>query len=303
MSAQVLKKPDIAVGNFEISESFINVRDHKLCVRSCGPENGPVILFMHGIQSHAGVWEKISADLAASGYRVVAFDRRGHGHSDHCETYHLFDYISDLGAVVESITDKAFTLVGHCESSVITALYAGAFPQKISNLLFIQFPIAPRKPMDDSTKADLIATYLKKLAISNKHSVVSSIDEAAQRSIQGAPFPMPEEVALHVAQRNVKPYQGGYIWRWDPMILNYRLLYNTIDMSIVGASLAKVSAPVTFIYGNESSLMKTDKERHLAVTRDLKPGAKQVLVAGGHYPHMEADSHVLVKVILDSLGK
>lgn len=301
MSEQALES-DFITSVTNIDEYFINVRGNKICVRSCGPEEGQLILFVHGIQSHAGVWEKISKLLAEKGYRVVAMDRRGHGLSDHTQTYYLFDYVSDLNAVVRQLTDKPFTLVGHCESSLITALYAGAFPERMENLLYIQFPIAPRKPMDDMTRSELLVTFLKNLTIDNQHNVVADVQAAAERSKQGAPFPMPDDVALHVAKRNIKPQEKGYIWRWDPMILNYRLLYNTIDMSIIGTSLAKVKSPVTFIYGNESTLMETDKDRHFEVTASLNPQAKHVLVPGGHYPHMETNANILMNVIMDSFA-
>jgi pimeloyl-ACP methyl ester carboxylesterase len=285
---------------FPIEECYVSLKGRKLCVRSCGDKGNPPIVLQHGIQSHAGVWDRIGRRLAQQGFYVVMPDRRGHGKSDGFDAYHLFDYVADLNAIVRERLNKPFLLLGHCESCMITALYAGAYPETLVAAAFLQFPIPPRQAVNDITKADLVRTFLNRTTQPQVHAVLGSVQEAVQRSIEASPFPMPEDVAMHVAQRNIRRVDGGFVWRWDPEILNYRLLYNTIDMGVVSTSLAGIKSPVMFIYGNDSSLIKLDGDRHWAVTHALRPDAQQILVPGGHYPHMQSSSEVLVSILTEA---
>ena len=46
-----------------------------------GPENAPVIIFIHGFPFNKSMWDD-QIDLLKDNYRVVAYDIRGHGNSD-----------------------------------------------------------------------------------------------------------------------------------------------------------------------------------------------------------------------------
>ena len=46
-----------------------------------GPENAPVIIFIHGFPFNKSMWDD-QMDLLKDNYRVVAYDIRGHGNSD-----------------------------------------------------------------------------------------------------------------------------------------------------------------------------------------------------------------------------
>jgi len=61
----------------------------------------PVIL-IHGWPLSADSWDPIMIKLAEAGYRAVAYDRRGFGHSDHAPTGYDYDtFADDLAAVME----------------------------------------------------------------------------------------------------------------------------------------------------------------------------------------------------------
>ncbi|HTF96488.1 MAG TPA: alpha/beta hydrolase [Cellvibrio sp.] len=297
------KQSPVPFIELDFEEIDVPIKGKSLRVRRLGEDKNPPILLQHGIQSHSAVWEKLARLLHESGFQVIMPDRRGHGLSDHFDSYHLLDYVADLNHILEYFCCNSINLIGHCESSMITTLLAGARPEKINQLINIQFPIPPRVPMEETAKAGLVRTFLQKMEAPQPHQLMKDIEEVAERSIIGAPFPMPIEIALHVAKRNARAdAEGrGFTWSWDPAILNYRLLYNTFDMSIIATSLAKLSKPAVFIYGKDSTLIKTDKDRHLQVTQALCANPKQILVPGGHYPHMESHVQTLANVIVDCI--
>lgn len=294
----ITKKRDLDMTN-DFSEQAYDVGACNICVRTCGDKSNPSILLLHGLQSHAGVWSKIAVDLASNGYYVVMPDRRGHGHSGHATSYHLFDYVSDLNAIAEEYCGDGFTLVGHCESCYLVTSLAGAIPDKIKRLILIQYPVPSRVAMDVSTKTDLIGSFLKKNMTFSDQVKFKSLKDAAERSRLGAPFPMPAEIAEFVAERNIKSDSaGGYTWRWDPKILNYRLLYNTHDLDIFVESIGRLTCDVIFVHGSQSSIIDTNKERIFSYTSNLNKNAKNKMVSGGHYPHLESTFKEVVNVIL-----
>lgn len=63
-------------------------------------EGRPVIL-IHGWPLSADSWDPIMINLAEGGYRAIAYDRRGFGHSDHAKGGYDYDtFADDLAAVM-----------------------------------------------------------------------------------------------------------------------------------------------------------------------------------------------------------
>ncbi len=79
-----------------------------LNVRTTLPE-GPVqgtVLAVHGLASNARLWDAVAADLAASGWRCVAVDARGHGESPApADGYSTEQAARDLAVVLDTIVD------------------------------------------------------------------------------------------------------------------------------------------------------------------------------------------------------
>lgn len=64
---------------------------------------GPGILLLHGLTDHAGTWASTARWLSAHG-RVVGYDARGHGRSEHPDGPYTRDaYVGDAAAVIERL--------------------------------------------------------------------------------------------------------------------------------------------------------------------------------------------------------
>lgn len=84
----------------------------RLRVRVAG--EGPTVVLTHGIALTLGEWNLVAELLLADGYRVVAFDARGHGQStigSHGVSAPVM--AADLAAVLEATHATEVTLVGH----------------------------------------------------------------------------------------------------------------------------------------------------------------------------------------------
>ena len=88
--------------------------------------NGQPVVFSHGWPLSADAWEDQMVFLAASGYRCIAHDRRGHGRSSQPWNGNDMDtYADDLAALVEALDLNDAIHVGHSTGGGEVARYIG----------------------------------------------------------------------------------------------------------------------------------------------------------------------------------
>lgn len=87
---------------------------------------GPPVVFSHGWPLNADAWDEQLWFLAASGYRAIAHDRRGHGRSSQpWNGNDMNTYADDLAAVIEGLELKDAILVGHSTGGGEVTRYIG----------------------------------------------------------------------------------------------------------------------------------------------------------------------------------
>ena len=95
--------------------------------------SGQPIVFHHGWPLSADDWDAQMLFFVAHGYRVVAFDRRGHGRSSQVSDGHDMDhYASDASAVVEHLDLRKAIHIGHSTGGGEVARYVAKYgePQR-----------------------------------------------------------------------------------------------------------------------------------------------------------------------------
>ncbi|MGB3827630.1 MAG: alpha/beta hydrolase [Ornithinimicrobium sp.] len=101
----------------------------ELEVADSGGSGRPVVL-IHGWPLSHEAWADQTPALTAAGYRVVAYDRRGFGHSDKPDSGYDYDTLSDdLAAVMDSLDLSDVTLVGFSMGGGEVARYAARHGQ------------------------------------------------------------------------------------------------------------------------------------------------------------------------------
>jgi len=74
---------------------------------------GQPILFCHGWPLSADMWEYQQMFFASRGFRIIAFDRRGHGRSDQPWTGYNYDtFANDVASIIEQLNHSEVVLVG-----------------------------------------------------------------------------------------------------------------------------------------------------------------------------------------------
>jgi non-heme chloroperoxidase len=85
----------------------------KLFYNDWGSTSAPPVVLISGWPFDADMWEYQAVNLAASGLRVIAYDRRGFGRSD--QPWNGYDYdtlAGDLATLIEKLGLRAPSLVG-----------------------------------------------------------------------------------------------------------------------------------------------------------------------------------------------
>lgn len=89
-----------------------------------GSKNAQPIVFHHGWPLSADDWDAQMLFFLHNGYRVIAFDRRGHGRSDQTDTGNDMDtYASDTADLVRHLDLKNAVHVGHSTGGGVVARY------------------------------------------------------------------------------------------------------------------------------------------------------------------------------------
>lgn len=97
--------PDVTASSGLLSSTKVHVEDS-------GGSGRPVVL-IHGWPLSSESWSEQVGPLAAAGYRVVAYDRRGFGHSDKPSKGYDYDTLADdLDGVLSELDLTDVTLVG-----------------------------------------------------------------------------------------------------------------------------------------------------------------------------------------------
>ncbi|MEX0664039.1 MAG: alpha/beta fold hydrolase [Acidimicrobiia bacterium] len=98
-------------------------------VLETGPDHGTPIVLSHGVTIDSRIWVKQLATLPKLGFRLVAFDTRGHGSSLSGETGHSVENLAfDLRTVLEALDLHDAILVGHSMGGVAVQAFASRFP-------------------------------------------------------------------------------------------------------------------------------------------------------------------------------
>lgn len=119
MTEQDRRQPPSPMRSADI-ESLDGVRIHFV---ETGPEDGPVVLFVHGFPELSFSWRHQLAAAGSAGYRAVALDVRGYGRSGKppgIEDYRMVKHVADNVALADHLGASRVVLVGHDWGSPIT---------------------------------------------------------------------------------------------------------------------------------------------------------------------------------------
>ena len=140
----------------------IDIQGLRYHVRHWGPADAPAVFFLHGRMDCSPTFQFL-VDALKQSWHVIAPDWRGYGESEWLSHPYWFpDYYADLHGLLDHYSPgKPARLVAHSMGANIAGSYAGAQPERISQLVMLDF--LGLKPAVDEDSPTLIAAWLKDL--------------------------------------------------------------------------------------------------------------------------------------------
>jgi pimeloyl-ACP methyl ester carboxylesterase len=110
-----------------------------------GPQDGPVVLLIHGWPDDASTWEKIAPALVERGHRVIIPTLRGFGDTSFLEqhtprTGNSGMLAIDAIALLDSLEVKCCAVVGHDWGSNTAEAMAVGWPERIDRIAMLATP-------------------------------------------------------------------------------------------------------------------------------------------------------------------
>lgn len=96
--------------------------------------NNPTLIFLHAHWMEATTYANL-ADKLAQEWRIIALDQRGHGNSDHAQSYTRADYLGDLDALFDHLGIKTAVLLGNSLGGVNAYQFAARHPERVTALI------------------------------------------------------------------------------------------------------------------------------------------------------------------------
>lgn len=101
----------------------------------CGRADGPVLVFSNSLGTDFRIWAAVAA-LLGDRFRLVFYDKRGHGLSEATAApYRIEDHIGDLAALLDHLGIKSATVVGLSVGGMIALGLAAARPDIVRALV------------------------------------------------------------------------------------------------------------------------------------------------------------------------
>jgi non-heme chloroperoxidase len=112
-----------------MSSGFITTQDGvEIFYKDWGSKTAQPIVFHHGWPLSSDDWDAQMMFFLSQGYRVIAFDRRGHGRSTQTDTGNDMDgYAADTAALVATLDLKNAIHVGHSTGGGVVTRYVARF--------------------------------------------------------------------------------------------------------------------------------------------------------------------------------
>lgn len=255
-----------------------------------GERGAPGLVLVHGARAHWGWWERTLTPALRQDRRIVALDLSGHGDSGRRPGYSAAGWAAELAAVVEHCAGGAAVLAGHSMGGFASIVAAARHPERVTALVLLDVLVRRPDPSRAGERRGMRRRPLRVYA-SREQAI------AAFRLVPEQPVVDPELVRA-VAARSVRRHQDGWAWKFDPAVAQ------RFTDEAIAASLARVSCPIGYLYG-ELSPESTARTADLVAELSGRPVPRRGVPGCNHHmllDHPEAVGEGL-RLLLAELGR
>jgi pimeloyl-ACP methyl ester carboxylesterase len=133
----------VALGGGRLIQLEIPVGEFVFDAIADGPDDGPLVLLLHGFPQSSFQWRHQLPALAQAGYRAVAPDQRGYSpraRPEGVEHYHVDRLVADALAMADWLGGHRFHVVGHDWGGMVAWALAGRYSARVRSLTVVSTP-------------------------------------------------------------------------------------------------------------------------------------------------------------------
>ncbi len=189
-----------------------------------GQISDPPLFLVHGGSDFAGTFDVFGPLLADEGWRVVSWDHRGHGDSDHATLYGWDADVRDGLSVLDSTRPDPVPVIAHSKGGGMMLQLADALPRRISRLMIIDGLPTPQpapditnheqRRMDEKAVGEWLDHRRKAASAQRKPG---TLHELADRRAKMNPR-LPRQWLEYLVTIGARRDPDGWRWKLDPAI-------------------------------------------------------------------------------------
>ena len=296
--------PDVTFPGAQRPDRSRTVDSHgvAIAVYEWGDEDGPPLLLAHGGMDFAGTFDVFAPMLAAGGFRVVSWDHRGHGDSQHAALYNWEADLRDAVMVFDSVSPEPVVVVGHSKGGSLMLQLAGALPHRVSHLVNLDGLPSRRKMPDvsDHQRTKLLAQELtswldKRRTLHEAQRRPGTLEDLAERRKRMNPR-LELEWLRYLVTIGARQDVDGWRWKIDPTMRFGGFGPWRPEWSMM--RLPDIGAPVLAVLGTEPDPLGWGTPPADVISH-LPPGGRlEVLDGVGHFLHIE-QPRAVAELVLD----
>lgn len=276
-----------------------------IAVHEWGPADGDPLFCVHGGFDFARTYDVFAPLLAAHGWRVVSWDHRGHGDSEHAELYSWDADMRDAIRVIESVSHRPAPVIGHSKGGALMIQLADAQPFRFSHLINLDgIPYKRRLPdVAEHERTRMLASDVSAWLDHRRTTALASrkpgsLDDLARRRGRMNPRLDPDWLRYLVSV-GARHDPDGWRWKIDPTMRMGGFGPWRPEWTIL--RLPGLAMPFLGILGKELEEMGWGTLPHHVAPYLPTGGRCEVLDGVGHFVHIEQPDTV-ASMVLDFLG-
>lgn len=249
--------------NLTVNNSNVSYNDE-------GPEGAPMIIFIHGFPLNKSMWDKQLNSLKDD-YRVIAYDIRGHGHSEVGVIDFSIDlFVQDLLSFMDALKIEKTVLCGLSMGGYIALNAIENHPERFSALILSDTNCTADTPEAKEKRMNTIVSI-------KENGVEKLADDLLPNLFAPESFKSNSEEIAAVKEMIVTTTIPS---------LN-KSLHAMANRKETCSKLAKIKVPTLILVGEEDTI--TPPEAASAMHEKIKDSSLKVIPHAGHLSNMEND--------------
>ena len=241
-----------------------------------GGSDAPLAVLVHGVTGWWKTWWRVGPAVADRGWRVVAVDLRGHGHSPRFDgPATIADLADDVAEVVERCGASADLLVGHSLGAAVSAELAFRRSELVERLVLEDAPAVIRAGDD---------TWLAKVDREIRAAVAEPDSELARQRAENSDW-LDEDVRQDVEGRALSDRDG---------ILAF---YSRPNGARVPALVSRLPMPTLHLLAADDGRSVYAGDARDRLMADLPDHARLVEFDCGHVLHRDRFDRYLATIL------